>query len=692
MAKNRVKGITIELDLDGTQLNTELKKIDSQLRNTEANLKDVNKLLKLDPKNTELLRQKQQFLNESIKDTEIRLQTLKTAYKNIDGKESQEAKEQQQALAREIAETEQKLKSLKNEAKDFGSVFGQQLKSVGGDLKNVGDKISGVGKDMAVKVTAPIVAGFTIATNKASDYVENLNKMEVAFGDYADSVREFTDSAYADYGLSKVDASANASLFGAMAKGIGLADDKASEMSIELTKLSADLSSYFNTDVEQSATALQAIFTGNAQALKQYGVVMTEVNLKEFAKTLGITEKQFDKLGATDKTMLRYQYVMAQTADAQGDFARTNDDFANASRTLSASLSDLTVAIGQQLLPIINPIITKITEFVHGLSEANPEIFDMVVKIGLVVAAIAPLLVVIGTLISSVGTILQVIGMIANPIGLIVIGITAVITALVTLYKKNDAFRDSVQKMAKYVMSVMNLLWDTLKLIFDSIKTYWDTVWTVITTIVSTKLENIKVFISTILNAISGLISVFGNLIQGNFNGAFEGLKTIANNLLEGLRTIVRNKLDGITSIFSSVWDGAKRIVQNAINAIKGFMNFKWELPKLKLPHFKKTGTTILGLPKIEVEWYAKAMKDGMIMNSPTIFGMNNGKLLGGGESGSEVIVGTNSLMGMIQKAVGTNGMTINMTVNGGNISANELANVVIDKLTNTIQRNNQRW
>ena len=79
-------------------------------------------------------------------------------------------------------------------------------------------------------------------------------------------------------------------------------------------------------------------------------------------------------------------------------------------------------------------------------------------------------------------------------------------------------------------------------------------------------------------------------------------------------------------------------------------------------------------------------------MNSPTIFGMNNGKLLGGGESGSEVIVGTNSLMGMIQKAVGTNGMTINMTVNGGNISANELANVVIDKLTNTIQRNNQRW
>lgn len=84
-------------------------------------------------------------------------------------------------------------------------------------------------------------------------------------------------------------------------------------------------------------------------------------------------------------------------------------------------------------------------------------------------------------------------------------------------------------------------------------------------------------------------------------------------------------------------------------------------------------------------------MENGMILNSPTIFGAMNGKLLGAGEAGSETVVGTNSLMEMIQKATG-NGMTVNMTVNGGNVSPNELADIVIDKLTTRIQRNANRW
>jgi hypothetical protein len=71
---------------------------------------------------------------------------------------------------------------------------------------------------------------------------------------------------------------------------------------------------------------------------------------------------------------------------------------------------------------------------------------------------------------------------------------------------------------------------------------------------------------------------------------------------------------------------------------------------------------------------------------------MMDGKLLGGGEAGSETIVGTNSLMSMIAQAVGNNGMTVNMTVNGGNLNAQELSEIVIDKLNKTIQRNNQRW
>ena len=100
----------------------------------------------------------------------------------------------------------------------------------------------------------------------------------------------------------------------------------------------------------------------------------------------------------------------------------------------------------------------------------------------------------------------------------------------------------------------------------------------------------------------------------------------------------------------------ASSIVSSGINKIKGFFNFSWSLPKLKLPHFSVSGKFSLNppsIPKFGVDWYAKAMDKGMILNSPTIFGMNsNGQPMGAGEAGSETVVGTNSLMDMIKSAV----------------------------------------
>ena len=99
-----------------------------------------------------------------------------------------------------------------------------------------------------------------------------------------------------------------------------------------------------------------------------------------------------------------------------------------------------------------------------------------------------------------------------------------------------------------------------------------------------------------------------------------------------------------------------KSTVSGAINKIKGFFNFSWSLPKIKLPHFNIKGKFSLdppSIPKFSVDWYAKAMDNGMILNSPTIFGMNsNGQPMGAGEAGSETVVGTNSLMDMIKSAV----------------------------------------
>ena len=699
MAKGRIQGITIEIGGDTTKLQQALKQVDGSLKTTQSALKDVNKLLKLDPKNTELLKQKQELLSKAIKDTNDRLKTLKDAYKQLDGKDTEEAKEQQKALAREIVETENNLKSLKREAKDFGSVMSQQLKATGEQLKDVGGKLTSIGRDLTAKVSAPLIAAFTYSSKVASDYEENLNKLRVAFGGYADEVRAFTDNAYLDYGLSKVDASEVASSFGAMAKGIGIADEQAGQMAITLTGLAADLASYFNTDIETAGTALEAIFTGNAQALKKFGVVITDTNLKEFAASLGITAKEYSKLGSVEKTMLRYQYVLKQTEDAQGDFARTNDGMANATKTLQATFKDLATVVGEQLLPIIVPIIQDIAAFVSELANANPQLIEMAVKIGLVVAAFGPALSLIGSAITIIGGLASAISFLLSPVGLVVaavVGAIATITALVVLFKKlyngSDKFRAMVDAFVTNIMNLFSILYENIKLTLEQIKTAFTTVFEVVRTIVQGKINEVKIVIETVLNIIKGIFEVFGNIIKGDFKAAFESLKGIGQTALDGLKSIVQNKLNTIKDAFKTAFSGAFEIVKTQIEKIKNLFNFKWQLPKLELPHFKATNTGPLGLPKIEVEWYAKAMKNGMILNNPTIFGMNNGALLGGGEAGSEVVVGTNSLMGMIQSAVSQNQPVINMTINGDNLSANELANIVIDKLTTQINRNNNRW
>ena len=142
--------------------------------------------------------------------------------------------------------------------------------------------------------------------------------------------------------------------------------------------------------------------------------------------------------------------------------------------------------------------------------------------------------------------------------------------------------------------------------------------------------------------------------------------------------------------------EGAKEKVRSAIEAIKGFFNFHWELPKLKMPHFSLVGKFSLAppsVPKLSVDWYAKAMNSGTILNNPTIFGMANGKLLGAGEAGSEVVVGTNSLRNMIQSAVSGASQGINMpiavdvTINGSVEDPEDFARKIGDRIAGQIRR-----
>lgn len=174
---SRIQGITVEIGGDTTKLTTALKGVNSEIRNTQAQLRDVEKLLKLDPGNTELLSQKQRLLNEEVQATKEKLEALKTASEQANAALEQGtiSKDQYDALQREIIATEQALEDLEEQAEQ-SAVALQKIANAGESLKSAGDKVTDVGKKMSV-VSAGIVAAGTASTKAALDFEDAMAKV-----------------------------------------------------------------------------------------------------------------------------------------------------------------------------------------------------------------------------------------------------------------------------------------------------------------------------------------------------------------------------------------------------------------------------------------------------------------------------------------------------------------------------------
>lgn len=573
MAGSRIKGITVEIDGNVTPLQEALKSVDKSLKDTQTSLRDVNKLLKLDPTNTELLRQKHDLLGKAVKDTEDKLKKEKEALEQLKkGDDTEANRKAQDALQREIIETERDLKKLKDqylESTPALQKFAAESKNVAEKTKMVSAAAGGLGLAMignAYKSAQAADELNTLSRNLGIS-VEELQKMQYA----SDLVDVSVDQMAGSMSKLTKQMGSNAAVFGELGINIYNADGSmrdATEVWYESLEALSQVENETRRDqlamelFGKSAMDLSGIIDDGGAGLKAYG---------EEAEAAGL--------------------ILSQ--DAVDGANRFNDAVDKLRATAGASFMELGATLAETLAPALELIVEEVSKVLQWFSDLDGETQTLILTILAVVASIAPLATAFSNITTIVGGVSKAFTFFTSPAGMVVLAIGAVVAAGVALYKN----------------------WDTIK-------------------------------------------KKAGDLWKD-----------------------IREKFEGIKKSISEKIEQAKEKVRTAIEKIKGFFSFEFKWPKLKLPHLRVTGSAnpldwiTQGVPKFSVDWYAKAMKGGMILNSPTIFGMQNGKLLGAGEAGSEVVVGTNSLMNMIRAASGEN-VTINVYPSQG-MDERQLANEV---------------
>lgn len=222
----------------------------------------------------------------------------------------------------------------------------------------------------------------------ASDLAEVQNVVDVTFGSATEAINSWSKECLAAYGMNEVSAKRYAGTIGAMLKSSGLAGDAIVDMSKDMVGLAGDMASFYNLDLETAFEKIRSGISGETEPLKQLGINMSVANLEAYALSQGI-KTSYNEMSQAEQVMLRYNYLMSTTADAQGDFARTQDSYANQTRLLSESWLEFTGIMAEQLLPVLTTIVSWLNNIVAFLTENADMVSAVLVGLATTVGILA---------------------------------------------------------------------------------------------------------------------------------------------------------------------------------------------------------------------------------------------------------------------------------------------------------------
>ena len=742
---NRIKGITVEIGGDTTKLQTALKGVNGQIKNTQSALKDVEKLLKLDPTNTTLLAQKQKLLTQAIGETKEKLATLKTAAQqaNEQLQKGEITQEQYDALQREIAETEAQLQKLESQASKTNQTL-SKIGEVGSKVESFGNGVTNVGKKVSV-ASAAVTAMGGAAVKTAADFESSMSQVQATMGITKDSMSTldgqsvntmdalsdlakemgaktaFSASecaealnylALAGYDTQEMADTLPTVLNLAAAGGLDLASasdmvtDAMSALGMKTSDANkmvdqmAKTASSTNTSVGQlgegiltiGATAktvkggtaelntalgilanngikgaeggthlrnvilsLQNPTDGAAKTMEKLGVQTydSEGNMRSLNDILGDLNKSMDGMTSAEKAniiatifnktdLASVNALLANTGDTWTDLQIAIENSGGAAQQmadtqldnlkgqltiLKSAVEGFAISIGDALMPMIKNIVAKIQSFVDWLNNLDEGTRQVIVKIGLFVAALGPFLVILGTVISKVGVAMQAfsklglkltslmsnaggvsgimgkvgaaIGGISAPVVAVVAVIAVLAAAFVHLWRTNEDFRNSIIAIWERIKSVfsgfaqgitdrLNALGFDFQNFKEVVSALWNGLCNFLAPIFEGVFTQIANILETVLGVITGILDVFIGMFTGNWSQAWEGVKGIFGSVWDFIKNTFTNYMNVIQNVanvvlgwfgtsWNEVWTGIKDFFINLWTGITTFFTNLWE-------------------------------------------------------------------------------------------------------------------
>lgn len=279
-------------------------------------------------------------------------------------------------VSNKITDTTNKLKSAAGQWESSTQSASNSSSMFAGVLQGVGQALTGAIVSAAANAGKAVVQFGKECIAAASSLEETKNVVDTVFGDNASQIYRWAEAAQSAFGLTQTQALRYTSTLGAMMKSSGLAQNEITEMSTALAGLAADMASFYNMDFDTAFDKIRSGISGETEPLKQLGINLSVANLEAFALAQGI-KKAYSEMSQAEQVALRYQYIMQATADAQGDFARTADGYANSARRIETAWESIKTAIGSTLLDFVSPLQAALADMLESLT-TKPErtVFD----------------------------------------------------------------------------------------------------------------------------------------------------------------------------------------------------------------------------------------------------------------------------------------------------------------------------